>query len=118
MRLDQAISLKVGDVVYNVFMDELVITSIFKQSPEMTIFSTIDTRLNRETYQYCDLYLKNLEEESDEEKSFVDWAIKNRNIVNQEDYSVFGSVKRAYMAGFSQGFKYKRHISAQEQLQK
>ena len=70
MRLDLAESIKLGDKIYNCFMEPLVVTSIYNDpSKQKIVFSTIDTRLNRAGYSYTDVYLEDLEGESDDEKS-------------------------------------------------
>jgi hypothetical protein len=123
MRLDLAMGLKVGDKVYNAFMDELVITSRFdtpmndSKKIHNIILSTIDTRLNRNTYSFDDIYLKNLEGESDEEISFVNWAKDNRDYLGDTD-EWFSVMKNCYKQGFSMGFEHKRRTSYEEQMQK
>lgn len=115
MRIDLANNVMVGDTLYNCFMDNLVVTSIYKNKDKI-IFSTIDTRLCRTAYSYQDLYLSDLHGESDEEKSWVHWATNNRNIVDTfydiEDY------KKMYKIGFADGFQHKRQTSIEEMFQK
>lgn len=123
MRLDLAMNLKVGDIVYNAFMDELVITSRFDQKDNVykklysIVFATVDTRLHRESYPFDDLYFKDLEGESDEEKSFVTWAKDNRDFF-EEDSTCFYMMKECYKQGYAMGFHAKRHYSYEEQMQK
>lgn len=123
MRLDLAMGLKVGDIVYNAFMDELVITSRFDtpinggKKIHKIIFSTVDTRLNRNTYSFDDIYFKDLEGESDEEISFVNWAKNNRDYLGDAD-EWFSVMKQCYKQGFAMGFEYKRKISFEEAMQK
>jgi hypothetical protein len=123
MRLDLAMTLKPGDTVYNAFMDKLVITSRFDEINTNTeklskiIFSTVDTRLNRENYCFDDLYFKDLEGESDEEISFVNWAKDNRDYLGDAD-EWFSVMKQCYKQGFAMGFEHKKKITYEEAMQK
>ena len=122
MRLDLAMGLKIGDIVYNCFMDHLIITSRFDQIDNVNnklytiVFGTVNTKLYSESYPFDDLYFKDLEGESDEEKSFVNWAKDNRDFF--EDSDCLCSMKQCYKQGFAMGFEYKRQISHEEQMQK
>ena len=121
MRLDQALNIKVGDIVYNCFMDELVVTSRFDSISDNgsdirnIIFSTVDTRLSRSTYQFDDLYHKDLDGESDEEKSFISWAKENRDFFLDDCFTL---MKECYKQGFAMGFAHKRKITFEEMMQK
>lgn len=117
MRLDVAIDLKIGDVVYNCFMDELVITSINRVVDSNKIFfSTVDTRLHRASYDSNNIYLKNLEDETDDEKSWVNWAKDNRDFFDEFDH--IETMKEVYKTAFCHGFEHRRKYSYEEQMQK
>ena len=117
MRLDLANSIKIGDIVYNCFMEQLVITSISKDHSSKNIFfGTIDTRLYRSSYESNDLYLKDLEDESDDEKSWVNWAKDNRDFFDEFDN--IETIKEIYKIAFCNGFEYKRKIKFEEAMQK
>jgi hypothetical protein len=122
MRLDLAMGLKIGDIVYNAFMDQLVITSRFDQRDNVNnklwtiVFGTVNTKLYSESYPFDDLYFKDLEGESDEEKSFVNWAKDNRDFF--EDSDCLHGMKECYKQGYAMGFHSKLQYSYEEQMQK
>jgi hypothetical protein len=122
MRIDIASSLKIGDIVYNCFLDRLVITSRYDQfvdnkTNQSIILSTVDTRLYKETYSSDDLYLPDFQDESDEEIAWINWAKDNRDLLIEDEYS-FKILKQCFKQGFSSGFQHKKKISAYEMLQK
>lgn len=57
------------------------------------------------------------EELSDEEKFYYDWVKNNLDYINQHKNSI-EVMKKLYMAGFGDGFTYRRKMTAQEELQK
>lgn len=116
MRIDTADTIKIGDVVYNCFMDELVVTSIYGKGSSKIVFSTVDTRLHRSNYNFSDLYLKDLEDESDDEKSWVSWAKDNRDFFDEFDH--LETMKEVYKTAFCNGFEYKRKLRLEEAMQK
>lgn len=117
MRIDLADALNVGDIVYNCFMDELVITSINKiTNSKQIFFGTIDTRLNKASYDSKDVYLKNLEDESDDEKAWVNWAKDNR--IFFDEFDNMESMKQIYKIAFCHGYEHKKKISFEEAMQK
>jgi hypothetical protein len=117
MRIDLADNIKLGDIVYNCFMDELVITTINKHIDSKKIFfGTIDTRLRRASYDSNNVYLKNLEDEADDEKAWVNWAKDNRDFFDEFDH--IETMKEVYKIAFYNGFEYKRQTIFQEQMQK
>lgn len=121
MRIDLAHNVKVGDKVYNCFMDELVITSIYHDLKDESgfhkiVFGTVDTRLHRASYDSSELYLQDLEGESDEEQSWVNWAKDNRDFFLEFDH--IETMKEIYKTGFGNGFQHKRKISFEEMMQK
>ncbi len=128
MRLDLAMNLKIGDVVFNAFGEQLIIEygDIWNSkiiSPKIAeadirekgiIFNTIDTRFCSTKYMFDDIYLEDLYGESDEEKSFVNWVRDNK----VEDNTCFFIMKQAYKQGYAMGFSYKYQYSYEEQIQK
>lgn len=115
MRIDLANNIKIGDIVYNCFMDEVVVTSIYSDDKKI-IFSTIDTKLYRRGYDSKDVYFSDLYGESDEEKSWINWINNNKDQVDQLDD--IENSKKMYMIGFSDGFAYKQKIKFEEIMQK
>ena len=115
MRIDLANNIKVGDTIQNCFMDNMVVTSIYKDDSKI-VFSTIDTRLCRSSYSYKDVYLSDLYGESDEEKSWINWIQNNRDTA--DTFDDIENCKKMYKIGFADGFHYKRQISMEEMLQK
>ena len=118
MRLEQAQQVKVGQKLHNALLDEVVVTSIYSPSDtgNVIVFGTVSTGLHKEGYSFEDLYY-DLEEICDEERSFVGWAKENREFIldNEESFKV---IKRAYMAGFGNGFANKQSYTYEEQMQK
>lgn len=118
MRVDQALSLSVGDKLIDCFSEDLVLNSkqiIYDSDGQIADIKlkVVTTYLLPKTYDCTDLYLPDLYEESDEEKSWVDWASKHLD--KQDDIS---TIRYAYLQGFANGFTHKRKALAEEQLQK
>lgn len=121
MRIDLASNIKIGDIVYNCFMEHLVITSVYhdlsnKSGFHRIVFGTVDTRLNKTSYDSNDVYLEDLEGESDEEKSWVSWAKDNRDFFIEFDH--IETMKEIYKIGFGNGFEYRKKIKFEEAMQK
>jgi hypothetical protein len=118
MRLEQAQQIKVGQKLHNVFLEEVVVTSIYSPSDagDVIVFGTVNTRLHKEGYSFEDLYC-DLEEICDEERSFIGWAKENREFVLENEDS-FKVMKKSYMAGFGNGFAHKQSYTYEEQMQK
>lgn len=118
MRIDIADTIKLGDIVYNCFMDKLVVTSIKKdyRDSHTIVFGTVDTRLYSSSYDSKDVYLEDLSEESDDEKSWIDWAKNNRDFFDEFDH--IETMREVYKIAFCNGFEHKRKYSNQELLQK
>jgi hypothetical protein len=115
MRLDLAMGLKVGDRVVNVFMDELVISSIdHSYDPKPPVFIALDTMLQKHYLWFDDMYYPDLSDICDEEKSFVLWAKDNKQLVGENSRLL----KTVYMQGFAMGFDHKKKISHEEAMQK
>ena len=101
MRLDLALGLKVGDKIVNVFMDELVISSIdHSYDPKPPVFIALDTMLQKHYLWFDEIYHPDLEDICDEEKSFILWAKDNRSFIGENSRLL----KTVYMQGFSMGF--------------
>lgn len=118
MRVDQALSLSVGDKLIDCFSEDLVLNSkqlLYNSDGQIAKvkLTVVTTYLLLKIYDCSELYLPDLYEESDEEKSWVDWASKHLD--RQDDISI---IKYAYLQGFANGFTYKRKALAEEQLQK
>jgi hypothetical protein len=112
MRLDLAMALKPGDKVINVFMDELVITSVDHSiSPSIT---ALDTRLQKHYLSPDEIYHPDLEDICDEEKSFILWAKDNKQLIGENSRLS----KEIYMQGYANGFNSRVKYSHEEQMQK
>ena len=118
MRLDHALSVKVGDHLINTFMDDVVVTSVYKEGG-VIVFGTVDTRLKQVAYSYDYVYLLDIgpNDISDEESSFITWAKENRQGI-EEQLESLDLIKQSYMQGFGMGFAYKRIMSSKELMQK
>lgn len=118
MRLDIAQSIKLGDTVYNCFREPLKVvrkTEVYNALSkldriEFSVIGSVES-----VYNYTDLYLENMEDESDEETSWVYWASSNQNILIDADLDL---VRQVYIAAFANGYEYKRNIRFQEMMQK
>lgn len=121
MRIDLANDIGVGDVVYNCFMDKLVVSSIQKEVADTggfhkIVFGTVDTRLHKADYDFEDVYFSDLYGESDDEKSWVEWATNNRDFFDEFDH--IETMKEIYKTAFCNGFEHKRKITYEEMMQK
>lgn len=108
-------SIKVGDTVCNTFMQKFVVSSI-SQEDNGLVFAMVDTGLNTHYYSYEDIYFTDLYGESDEEKSWIDWAKNNKEFVETFDH--LSTIKWIYQQGFADGFVYRKKISHEEMMQK
>lgn len=118
MRWDQALSVKVGDKLLNVFNEYVVVTSIFSPTDQgsVIVFGTLDTGLQQQSYSFEDLYF-DFDDLCDAEKSFIDWASENREFITDNEES-FRAIKTVYMIGFGVGFGHKLKYKYEEQMQK
>jgi len=118
MRIDLANNLRVGDVVYNCFMDKLTIISLHKDDEDIKnpFFGTISKTLNITSYSYKDLYFEDLYGESDDEKSWVMWAKDNKDFFDTFDH--IETMKEIYKLAFCHGFEYKKKLSYEEMMEK
>lgn len=116
-----AISTHVGDQVYNCFMDELIVKSYFYKYDNngrlsSITFDTLDKNNNTKTYSFDNLYDKDFTWESDEEKSWIEWASQNKDFVLE--FNHIDTIKNIYKIGFANGFDYRRKIKHEEIMQK
>jgi len=119
MRLDQALELKNGEKLIDCFSDVMIVLSI-SDVTEHGVVTVLDTIMNKRDYNYTDLYLPDLYEETDDEVYWIKWATKNRQLVldNIKRGFQYSDMKSIYQIGFVDGFTYNRKIKAEEQLQK
>lgn len=108
-------NVKVGDIVYNLFMQKLVVGYI-SQGDNNIVFTVVDTGLNPHAYSYEDIYLEDFYGESDEEKNWINWAKNNKEFINTFDH--LSTIKWIYQQGFADGFVYRKKISFEEMMQK
>lgn len=116
-----ALSIHVGDTVYNCFKDKLTVKSFsykFDNHGKVSsiIFDTLDKNNNTKTYSFDNLYDKDFTWESDEEKSWISWASQNKDFVLE--FNHIDTIKNIYMIGFVNGFDYRRKIKHEEIMQK
>jgi hypothetical protein len=121
MRIDLAQDIFIGDIIYNCFMDQLIVTSIKKDMADnrgfhRIVFETIDNNSHKANYSSDDVYFSDLYGESDDEKSWVGWAKENRDFFEVFDH--IETMKEIYKIGFCNGFEYRRKISFEEMMQK
>lgn len=121
MRTDIGAHLNIGDTVYNCFWEKLMIVektsySLDSGSATNLRFVVRDSQNNTHTYDCEDLYLYDLEDEDDAEKSWIGWAKENKDFFDLFDHIT--TLKEIYKTGFANGFEYKRKISFEEMMQK
>ena len=122
MTSEQANKTRIGDTVYNCFMDKLKVIEIDHNlnhdidTNERILFTLLDSNQNRHSYYYQDLYLEDLSYESEEEKSWINWAMKNKDFLMEFDHIT--TTKAIYQQGFAEGFRHKRKYSHEELMQK
>lgn len=121
MNIDVAVGIKDGDIIYNVFMEQLVVRSYswkFNSHGKIAsiTFHAADKNNQIHVYEYQDVYDKDMTWESDEEKSWVDWAKDNKDFILEFDH--IESIKEIYKIGFANGFSHRKKLLAEEMLQK
>lgn len=121
MRLDIAMSVNVGESVFNCFNDYLTVSEkkIFytdKGKINNIIFVTEDSKGLVHKYDHEDLYVDDMEDESDTEKAWVGWASQNKDFLETFDH--IATIRNIYIEGFVEGFKNKLKYSYLEQMQK
>jgi hypothetical protein len=116
MTFEEAIRLKLGDIVYSHCGKKLVISG-WNQNFENTCikddlyFTCIDSNMVATKYRYEELCGPEL---CDEDKMFIDW-LQNNSIIDVNNIPL---LKQAFMSGFSYGFSHKQKIRSEEELQK
>lgn len=118
MRPDIALGVKVGDTVYNCFMEPLTVydKTVFTSGHNYIKFIVKDTHNNTHGYACEDLYLPDLQDEDDAEKAWVNWAKDNKDFFGIFDH--IEASKEIFKMGFAKGFDYKRRHSYEEIMQK
>lgn len=121
MNIDIALSVKVNDIIYNCFMDQLTVKSYSCKFNDLgkissMTFDTVDSNNYSRTYDYENVYDKHMTWESDEEKSWVDWASQNKDFIFEFDH--IDTIKNIYKIGFANGFNYRKKINYEEMMQK
>jgi hypothetical protein len=122
MRPDIAMGIQPGDIIYNCFMEPLVVKEIVNTALDsypakyFTQFTVTDARNKQHIYSCEDIYLKDLEDEDDAEKSWVGWAKDNKDFIDEFDHLT--TIKEIYKVGFGNGFDHKRKLTFEEMMQK
>jgi hypothetical protein len=121
MRIDIANSVNVGDTIYNCFKNPLKVAEkkvTYSDNGRIDdiVFTTVDNHEESHIYDYVDLYLKDMEDENDIEKAWVEWASKNQDFLY--DFDHITTIKEIYSQAFADGFEHKRRYSYEEQMQK
>ena len=121
MRIDIGDHLNVGDSVYNCFWEKFTVqdkTVLYRDNGTISCLKFIvkDSQNNAHGYECEDLYLEDMVDEDDAEKSWVTWATENKDFFDLFDHIT--TLKEIYKTGFANGFEYKRKISFEEMMQK
>lgn len=122
MRLDIAQGVNLGDTIYNCFMEPLMVKDKIGYSLdtypnyEYIKFVVIDNGDKEHSYLHGDVYLQDLGDEDDAEKSWVNWATDNKDFLTTFDH--IETMKEIYKTAFANGFEYRRSVSHKEQMQK
>lgn len=122
MNFDTAQTVKIDDKLYDCFMEEYTVVAIeydLSNHDELSyrlIFTLKDSHNFLKKFNYDDVYLKNLEHEDEEEKSWVNWAKDNKDFFTEFDH--LSTIKAIYKHGFAEGFQYKKVHSYEEMTQK
>lgn len=116
MIFEEAVRLKLGDIIYNHTGERLVISGWHQnfENPCITddlYFTCIDTSMRSTKYRYDELCGPEL---CDEDKMFIDWLENSDNL----DSNNIPLLKRVFMSGFSCGYSHKQMVRSEEQLQK
>lgn len=122
MRPDIAFGVKVGDTVYNCFMEPLIvhekIVCAADTHPRHDYIKFVVKDVNNNIHNYAceDLYPADLEDEDDAEKAWVNWAKDNKDFLITFDH--IETTKEVFKVGFGQGFDHKKHYTHEEMMQK
>lgn len=112
MRLKEVETLNAGDIVYNIYQEELVINSINLDNTNVEYnIVCVNTGLFLESYPH-DLLYRTYNDLCDEELSFIFWASANKNLLlDLHDNNLVKKIKYAYMQGYARGFESKPRCS-------
>lgn len=111
MNIDDAKNLKSGDILFNIFQEELVVNSVhYDEQNNKCDIVTVNSGLFLESYPNNALY-KNLDDLTVGEYSFLLWAKKNKNILLSIDNDSLDIVTKSYLDGYNQGFSDKPRCS-------
>lgn len=117
MKIHNAAGIQPGDMVYNCFMEQFKVVEKTVLIPDHNIkFIVRDEYNNTHSYSCDDLYLKDLEDEDDAEKAWINWAKDNKDFFNIFDH--IEASKEMYKIGFAHGFEYKKNNTYKELMQK
>lgn len=122
MRLDTAITVNIGEVIYNCFMepltvvDKIIFTADTRSSYNYIKFVVRDIHNTTHSYACEDLYLADLEDEDDAEKAWVNWAKDNKDFLITFDH--IETTKEVFKTGFGNGIEYRQKYSYEEMMQK
>lgn len=112
MLFNEFVKLNIGDFVYNIFREELIISQInidIKNNESVAV--CVNTGLFAESYPYSLLYT-NFDDLCDEELSFISWANANRNsLLDLHDNYMIEKIQKAYLQGYASGFSSKPKCS-------
>lgn len=103
--------IKPGDVVFNIFQEELIVNAIhhdFTNNEHHII--CVNTGLFLESYS-ADLLYTNLNDLTLPEYSFLIWVKKNKNDLLSLDNNTISMIRKAYLEAYSQGFNDKPRCS-------
>jgi hypothetical protein len=111
MNLYELENLKVGDVVFNIFQEELVVHSITKDISNQSYIVCVNTRFGIDSYDSKILY-RNLNDLTIPEYSFLLWVSKNKKQIQDFiDNDVLNLIRQTYLEAYSQGFSDKPRCS-------
>jgi hypothetical protein len=111
MNLYELENLKVGDVVFNIFQEELVVHSITKDISNQSYIVCVNTRFGIDSYDSKILY-RNLNDLTIPEYSFLLWVSKNKKQIQDfMDNDVLNLIRQTYLEAYSQGFSDKPRCS-------
>jgi hypothetical protein len=111
MNLDEVKKLKVGDIVFNIFQEELVVYSISEDIDNKSYVVGVNTRFGLDWYDSKVLY-KTLNDLTTPEYSFLLWVSKNKKqIYDFMDNDVLDLIRQTYLEAYSQGFSDKPRCS-------
>jgi hypothetical protein len=111
MNLDEVKKLKVGDIVFNIFQEELVVHSINIDISNQSYIVCVNTRFGIDSYDSKTLY-RSLNNLTVPEYSFLLWVSKNKKQIQDfMDNDVLDLIRQTYLEAYSQGFSDKPRCS-------